>query len=292
MISTALRVATPHGPQHMVEIGRLSSPRAVMALTDYLKSQGIETHIEHTAQGSAIFVLNERNAIAAQREFAAFIHNPMDSKYLQASWEVGDNRTKLDYGAPGLQLLSNLITGAGPVTLITLIACIVIYIAMIFAPEAIFSALSFFGATSDSHWQVWRLFTPSLLHFSLLHIAFNMVWWWYLGGRIENTLGSGRLLLLLIVAGTLPNMVQFVFSGPDFGGLSGVVYGLIGYSWVMSQWAPQRGLVLQPALMGFMLLSLVLGFSGMMGDNIANSAHLAGLLAGLLQGWLDSRRKN
>ncbi|KFZ36242.1 peptidase S54 [Shewanella mangrovi] len=275
----------------MVEIGRLASPRAVMALTDYLKSQGIETRIEHTAQGTAIYVVDERNAIAAQREFAAFIHNPMDGKYQQASWEVGDNQTKLDYGAPGLQLLTQVITGAGPVTLVTLITCVVIYIAMMFAPEAIFSALSFFGASTDSHWQIWRVFTPSLLHFSLLHIAFNMVWLWYLGGRIENSLGSGRLLLLLMVAGTLPNMVQFFFSGPNFGGLSGVVYGLIGYSWVMSQWAPQRGLVLQPALMGFMLLSLVLGFSGVMGDNIANSAHLAGLLTGLLQGWLDSRRK-
>ncbi|MCH1920331.1 rhomboid family intramembrane serine protease GlpG [Shewanella sp. A3A] len=276
----------------MVEIGRLASPRAVMALTDYLKSQGIETHLEHVAQGTAIFVVDDSHATAAQREFAAFIHNPMDAKYLQASWDVGDNQTKLDYGAPGLQLLSQVITGAGPVTLITLIACVAIYIAMLFMPEAIFSALSFFGATSESHWQFWRVFTPSLLHFSLMHIAFNMLWWWYLGGRIENSLGSGRLLLLLVVAGTLPNMVQFFFDGPNFGGLSGVVYGLIGYSWVMSQWAPQRGLVLRPALMGFMLLSLVLGFSGVMGDNIANNAHLAGLLAGLVQGWIDSRRKS
>ncbi|QSX33634.1 rhomboid family intramembrane serine protease GlpG [Shewanella avicenniae] len=276
----------------MLEIGRLPSQRAAMALTDYLKSQGISTHIEHAAQGVIIYVLNERDAAQAKREFNNFIHNPMDGKYLQASWEVGDSKTQLDYGAPGLQLLSQLITGAGPVTLITLMACVAIYIVMLFVPETIFNALSFFGASSDSHWQIWRLFTPSLLHFSLLHIAFNMLWWWYLGGRIENALGSGRLLLLLIVAGTLPNMVQFFFSGPDFGGLSGVVYGLIGYSWVMSQWAPQRGLVLQPSLMGFMLLSLVLGFSGAMGDNIANSAHLAGLLAGLLQGWLDSRRKS
>ena len=50
---------------------------------------------------------------------------------------------------------------------------------------------------------------------------FNLLWWWYLGGQIEQRLGSGKLFILLIVGAALPNIAEFFASGPRFGGLSG-----------------------------------------------------------------------
>ncbi|NCB63748.1 MAG: ABC transporter substrate-binding protein [Clostridia bacterium] len=82
--------------------------------------------------------------------------------------------------------------------------------------------------------------------------------------------GSGKLFILLIVGAALPNIAEFFASGPRFGGLSGVVYALLGYSWLRTRLQPDCGLAMPPALMGFMLVWLVLGFLDMLGTPTAN----------------------
>lgn len=136
--------------------------------------------------------------------------------------------------------------------------------------------------------EVWRLITPIFMHFSVLHILFNLLWVWIVGTRIEPEQGSLVLLGLVVFSGVLSNLAQFLISGPMFGGMSGVVFALLGYAWL---WDKQRLLPrigLPPALMGFMLFWLVLGYTGVLEGvgfgAIANTAHLVGLLAGLV--WL------
>jgi GlpG protein len=58
----------------------------------------------------------------------------------------------------------------------------------------------------------------------------------------------------------------------------------------MGRLKPTAGIEVQPAIVGFMLLWLAFGFTGMFGLSIANGAHLAGLLVGMAQGWLDGRK--
>ena len=70
-----------------------------------------------------------------------------------------------------------------------------------------------------------------------------------------------------------------------------MVYALLGYSWLRARLQPACGLAMPPALMGFMLVWLVLGFFDMLGTSTANMAHLVGLLVGLLQGWLDRHHR-
>ncbi|MGL4613274.1 MAG: rhomboid family intramembrane serine protease GlpG [Shewanella sp.] len=276
----------------MIEIGRLPNSRAAQAFVDYLKGANIDCQIEPLPQGVAILVIREKDAEQARKEFAHFVAYPYDNKYLQASWEHGDTQTKLDYGAPSLQLLTQFITGAGPVTLVIFGLCSLIFAAMNLGfSQAMFDSLAYFGAApgADST-QFWRIFTPSLLHFSAMHIIFNLLWWWYLGGKIETRIGTAPLLILLLVAGTLPNVLQYYLSGPNFGGLSGVVYAIAGYTWVMGRRKPEAGIGLPPSYMGFMLIWLGLGFSNFMGLSMANGAHVGGLVIGLAQGLFDSRR--
>ncbi|WP_133181841.1 rhomboid family intramembrane serine protease GlpG [Shewanella decolorationis] len=277
----------------MIEIGRLPNSRAAQAFVDYLKGEQIDCQIQPLPQGVAILVIRDQDAEQARKEFAHFIAHPYDNKYLQASWEHGDTHTKLDYGAPSLQLFAQFITGAGPVTLIIFGLCVLIYAAMNLGfASPVYHALSFFGAVPDTGFsQFWRVFTPSLMHFSAMHIIFNLLWWWYLGGKIETRIGTAPLLILLLVAGTLPNVVQYYVSGPNFGGLSGVVYAVAGYTWVMGIRKPAAGIGLPPSYMGFMLIWLVLGFTDFLGVSVANGAHIGGLLIGLAQGWFDSRSK-
>jgi GlpG protein len=278
----------------MIEIGRLPNERAAQALVDYLKGQGIACRITPIEDGVVISVQEDRHAALARQEFHHFIHHPYDDKYLQASWEHGDSHTQLDYGSPSLALLAQFITAAGPLTLMVFFACVAVFAAMSLGlANPVFELLSFFGAVPQSELsQVWRLFTPSLMHFSLMHLAFNLLWWWYLGGKIENRLGLAPLAILLLIGGTLPNALQYFMAGPNFGGLSGVVYALVGYTWVMGIRRPAAGIDLPPAYMMFMLLWLALGFTDLLGISMANGAHLGGLFVGLAQGWFDSRRQS
>ncbi|PMG30546.1 rhomboid family intramembrane serine protease GlpG [Shewanella sp. 10N.286.52.C2] len=276
----------------MIEIGQLPNARAAQAFIDYLKGLDIECHPVVIETGVSLVVEQPSQAQQAKYEFEQFRQKPYQKKYLQASWDNGTTQTKLDYGSSSLGLIQQFITGAGPLTLITFFVCVLVYAGMNLGfANGIFSQLSFFGAVPQSDIsQIWRVFTPSLMHFSLMHIAFNLLWWWYLGGKIETKLGSKPLIILLVIAGSLPSIVQYMMTGPNFGGLSGVVYAVVGYTWIMGQRQPQSGIGIPNSYMGFMLVWLVLGFTDLLGMPIANGAHIGGLLIGLAQGAFDSRK--
>lgn len=141
------------------------------------------------------------------------------------------------------------------------------------------------GALSETlaSGQIWRLFTPDFLHFSWTHIIFNSVMLWFLGSQIEWFDGRARLILLFIVASLLSNGLQYIVSGPFFGGLSGVVYGVLGYCWLSQRTAPR--FQFPPALVTFAVVWMVVGFTPlpeMLGlGRMANEAHLGGFIAGL-----------
>jgi GlpG protein len=137
--------------------------------------------------------------------------------------------------------------------------------------------------------QYWRLLTPAFLHFGWLHIAFNSLWLWELGTKVEKVLGSLNMLLLFCTIALVSNTAQFVFGGPGlFGGMSGVVYGLLGFSWagarIQPQWPFQPPRALMLMMVGWLIFCMVgvveiLGFGA-----IANAAHLGGLIAGSVLG--------
>jgi len=142
-----------------------------------------------------------------------------------------------------------------------------------------------------SQFELWRLVTPIFLHFGILHLGFNMLWLWQLGGVIEMRFSTRRLLLLVVVIGVLSNLAELAWSGPFFGGMSGVVYGLLGYVWMQAKFNPWSGLFVPQQIIAMMLAWYLLCWTGWFG-NIANMAHTAGLVSGVLWGYLESVRVN
>lgn len=131
---------------------------------------------------------------------------------------------------------------------------------------------------------VLRTLTPILLHFGAIHLVFNALWLWHFGRMIERAQPSSLYLLVVLWIAFVSNATQFLWTlTPNFGGLSGVVYGLLGYIW-MSQWLlPSGRLRLPPAMIGFLLLALVL-MAVLASSWIANAAHIGGLFAGMVAG--------
>ncbi|MFO8141796.1 MAG: rhomboid family intramembrane serine protease [Marinobacter sp.] len=132
--------------------------------------------------------------------------------------------------------------------------------------------------------QIWRLITPDFLHFSWTHLLFNSVMLWFLGSQIEWIDGRGRLVTLFLVTSLASNGLQYLVSGPLFGGLSGVVYGILGYCWLSQRRRPR--FQFPPALVTFALVWMVIGFTPipeMIGvGRMANEAHLGGFIAGVV----------
>ena len=129
------------------------------------------------------------------------------------------------------------------------------------------------------------------VHFGWLHIVFNLLWVWEIGRRIEAVSGALVLVGVVAFASVVANITQFLMSGPGFfGGMSGVVFGLLGHSLVWSRFVPERAIDVSRAVYIFMFIFLVVGFTGAFDalglGKIANGAHLGGLVAGFITGGL------
>lgn len=142
--------------------------------------------------------------------------------------------------------------------------------------------------------EVWRLFTPIFLHANILHLLFNMLWFWLLGKMIEENMKPFHFLCFLSFAALITNSLQYLMTGPFFMGISGVVAAMAGYIWVRKRSAPWEyypiskttinilgiyifGLVLLQIIVFFLRISHILQLD----INMANTAHLSGVLIGL-----------
>ena len=135
--------------------------------------------------------------------------------------------------------------------------------------------------------QWWRLITPMFLHFSFAHLAFNCLWIYVLGEKIERVDGKLTFTLIIILTGVFSNLLQYFWTSSSlFGGLSGVIYGMLGYCLVMEMESNYDKYGLPPGLYLFMIAWLILGFLGILDlfgfGSVANFAHLGGMLSGLM----------
>lgn len=207
---------------------------------------------------------------------------------------------------PALDVISNAPSGGlrrwltrvrrVPVTVLVTFACVLLFFWMRIDTDvlhlltfATFDSAGEFAPVTFANGDYWRLLTPIFIHANLMHIVFNLLWLVYFGSRIESAHGSTSLLALVVVCGVGSNIIQYKYSGiAAFGGMSGVVYGLMGYASVWNMLVPTRPLPVPLALVVAMLVFMVLfmfGFAVLLGQGpVANAAHLGGLVIGAIIG--------
>ncbi|EOZ4640114.1 rhomboid family intramembrane serine protease GlpG [Enterobacter cloacae] len=269
----------------MLMITSFTNPRVAQAFVDYMATQGIILTVQQHTK-TDVWLADESQADRVNAELTRFLENPADPRYLAASWQSGQTGSGLHYRR--FPFLATIRERAGPFTQLLMAACIIVFIIMnVVGDQSVMIALAWpYDPSLD--FDVWRYFTHALMHFSVMHILFNLLWWWYLGGAVEKRLGSGKLIVITIISALLSGYVQHKFSGPWFGGLSGVVYALMGYVWLRGERDPESGIYLQRGLITFALIWLIAGWFDLFGMSIANGAHVTGLAVGLAMAFADT----
>lgn len=149
----------------------------------------------------------------------------------------------------------------------------------------------YYDKTMIADGQLWRLVTPIFLHFPALgvvfaHLAFNMIWFYLFGHAIERIESSRFLLILILTTAIFSNIAQSIVSQAMFGGMSGVVYALLGYLFLIRQLTPGYPEKIPNNIAYFLIAYMLIAATGLLGDGIANTAHVVGFIMGLLFAWI------
>ncbi|MDQ6827183.1 MAG: rhomboid family intramembrane serine protease [Candidatus Eremiobacteraeota bacterium] len=134
------------------------------------------------------------------------------------------------------------------------------------------------------HGEYWRIATGTFLHSGILHIVFNMLALYQVGLLVERLVGAPRMFLIysLSALGAGVSVLKFNFDVPVVGA-SGAIFGLFGALLAIGLRLGAPGRILVSQALPIIALNILFGFSV---RNIANSAHIGGLLTGFAAGFL------
>ncbi|MDY6321811.1 MAG: rhomboid family intramembrane serine protease [Succinivibrio sp.] len=261
-----------------------------LTFADHLCAMGIAAKAEPGLSGHwKVVTESADDAARAKRELLKFAGSPFDSSFTQASWEKGGRDPQFKFVKP--RLFGMLAWDPFTVTSAIEILCLLFFAGQLINEPWMLSVFSLNRMQGpELPWGAYRLLTPAFLHFGIIHIAFNLVMWEALARPVERVMGPAKLLVLAVSVALISNVLEYAalpYEGV-FGGLSGVVYGIIGYLGVVSR-RPDA----PPALgfpRGLLAVSVIFILFGFLTGGIANFCHLGGLALGLLWGLWDRRK--
>jgi GlpG protein len=293
-------------------IGHLPEEPPARVFGDWLYVQGIENQVEQDESGWGIWIVDEDRIPDAMLKLETFRMDPGNPAFKEQAKGADALRAE---AAKGQQQWERRLRdrrhlfrplrdyGFGPLTYGLIVLSVIVFLLSKFGnnPEAVSGlfitrieylddAIRYQPSLPEiRHGQIWRLFTPMLVHFSILHILFNMLWLKDLGSMVEGRQSTLFLAVFVLVTAGVSNLAQYYWSGPSFGGMSGVVYALLGYIWLRGKFDPGSGLFLHQSTVIMMIIWFLAGVLQLLGP-IANLAHGAGLAMGMAWGYLASRR--
>ena len=146
-------------------------------------------------------------------------------------------------------------------------------------------------AIADQH-EYWRIVTSGFLHYSILHIAFNMFFLYVMGTMLEPAIGHVNFAVVYLVSLVAGAFGALLFQ-PDAltAGASGACFGVLGALIVVARY---RGIPIWQSGLGITLLINIVFSLTVSGISIGG--HIGGLIGGLITGVLivelDERRRN
>jgi len=283
-------------------LASFDDPAAAQALDELLSAAEVPTIMRDADSGArGVWVVSEQDLPKAQQLLTAFLSHPTPAR--RTAEMAAQRRGQSDHARPSFWTR----VFQSPVTSGLLAVCVLvaIYTDLGDNPERVAQfTISGLPPAADSslRWspwddlrsgQLWRLVTPILLHFHPFHLLFNAFWLRDLGAPTERFQGSRQFVVFLVWSSLVSNLAQLAFGhSPNFGGLSGVVYALMGFLWARGHFDASSGITLPTSWVVFFVAWLALGFTGLLdgllGGGIANYCHLGGFAAGIIYGYIGA----
>jgi GlpG protein len=298
----------------MRRLADFEDPDLAHAFSDVLAAANVSSELRPGPERSAsVWVLAEDELRRAQQLLREFMAQPNAPEYEQAravaqrkreaaqQAELASRVKVIQVRKPFRQRVL-----ASPATYGSIAICLLVaLITQLGSETSVVSQLSFAsfersggyvrwnGLRDLMNGELWRLFTPIFLHFGPFHLLFNAFWLKDLGEPTERFQGSLRFVGFLLWSAAVSNCAQMMFGGgPTFGGMSGIVYALVGYLWSRGRADPASGIHLPGQLVAFFVAWMLLGFTGLLDGAIgpmANYCHFGGFVAGALYGFVAAR---
>lgn len=298
----------------MRKIATINDAREAQLAGAMLHVNGIDVDVDVQGDGRFSLWVKDEDLLERASSLMTDFNAQEDKMLYQGALEQVKEERELEKKHDELQKrlerqtaqMRNFMSNPTPVTYILMAVCIGIWFVQCIAPESIalingllqisdvyhpapFMAYIFSG-------EIWRLFTPALLHASIytpqggfamigiIHILFNMMWLKDLGKIVEKRHGSLTMILMFLLFSAVSNVMQYAVAGPNFLGMSGVVFALLAFLWARGKFDKNYGITLNPGIVTFMMIWFVFCFTI---GGVANIAHLGGIICGVLWGYLS-----
>ena len=146
------------------------------------------------------------------------------------------------------------------------------------------STLIKFGANYDlltKSGEYYRLFTCMFLHIGIWHLLCNMYSLYIIGKEIENLYGKSKYLVIYVLSGLCGSILSIAFSHNTISaGASGAIFGLLGALLYFGYYyRTYLGATIRSSIIPVIILNLIIG---LLTPGISNSAHIGGLVGGIL----------
>ncbi len=282
-------------------IGQIQNREEAKLFRDYLASQDIEALVEQQDSAWDIWIYDE-DALPRAREELQTFHQTADKTSYQTIVKQSQSRRKAELDAalkshtakfkPTPQQSSKPVYQVAPLTILLIVISGAVAAYTDLGDDRV--AVNPFRITEINAsreyvvrpflmevqaGQVWRLVSPIFVHFGAVHLLFNMAMLYQFGLLTETVRGHIRFAVHIVLIAIISNVAQHLTSGPNFGGMSGVIYGLFGYLWVCQKTYPEDGIDIPPSVPAFLIGWMFLCMTGLVGP-VANMAHVTGLVTG------------
>jgi membrane associated rhomboid family serine protease len=211
----------------------------------------------------------------------------------------------------------NPVRGIPVVTILTILACMAVYLWQISLPpeskQAAITLLGFMPGVLFGYAHIegdaWvspagSIFTAMFLHGGFFHLAGNMLYLWIFGDNVEDRVGRGRFIAFYLICGAIAALAQALLdmrSTVPMIGASGAVSGVLGAYLVLYPRANVLVAVRFIVVRVPALIVLGLWFAGQLAHSlllepgaagVAFTAHVGGFIGGavLVHWFLRERR--